>query len=162
MIWHSGSTPDSHAEVFYIPETGWGGVILTNKNHILEEDGLYYLKEHIISLLNGDEPDQALDHSLTIQYIMLGFVLLLVILSIFLGKRFRTRKYLKKGTGLFLGFLFTGLSAALVPLFTFSTSSPWHSISVFAPDIALLTILAIIMLAINGLLLIRIILKKTR
>ncbi|MEC1892347.1 serine hydrolase domain-containing protein [Cytobacillus firmus] len=162
MIWHSGSTPDSHAEVFYIPETGWGGVILTNKNHILEEEGLYYLKDHIISLLKGDEPEGVPNHSVTIQYIMLGFVLLLVILSIFLGKRFRTRKYLKKGTGLFLGFLFTGLSAALVPLFTFSTSSPWHSISVFAPDIALLTILAIIMLAINGLLLIRIILKKTR
>ncbi|MEK3856325.1 serine hydrolase domain-containing protein [Cytobacillus sp. FSL H8-0458] len=34
IIWHSGSTPDSHSEVFCIPGTGWGGVILTNKNHI--------------------------------------------------------------------------------------------------------------------------------
>ncbi|USK50435.1 beta-lactamase family protein [Bacillus sp. CMF12] len=161
-IWHSGSTPDSHAEVFYIPETGWGGVILTNKNHILEEDGLYYLKNHIISLLNGDEPEQVPNLSLTIQYIVLGCVLLLVILSIYLWKRLRTQKFLKKGMGLFLGLLFIGLSAALVPLFTFSTSSPWHSISVFAPDIALLTILAVIMLGINGLLLIRLIFKKTR
>ena len=162
MIWHSGSTPDSHAEVFYIPETGWGGVILTNKNHILEEDGLYYLKNHIISLLNGDESEQVPNISLTIQYILLGWVLLLVILSIYLWKRFRTRKFLKKGTGLFLGLLFIGLSAALIPLFTASTFSPWHSISVFAPDIALLTILAVILLAINGLLLIRLIFNKAR
>ncbi|EWG12762.1 serine hydrolase domain-containing protein [Cytobacillus firmus] len=162
MIWHSGSTPDSHAEVFYIPETGWGGVILTNKNHILEEDGLYYLKDHIISLLNGEEPEKVPNHSLTIQYITLGCVLLLLILAIYLWKRFKTRKFLKKGMGLFLGMLFIGLSAALVPLFTYSTSSPWHSITVFAPDIALLTILAVIMLAINGLLLIRLILKKRR
>ncbi|WP_163139516.1 serine hydrolase domain-containing protein [Bacillus sp. 22-7] len=162
MIWHSGSTPDSHAEVFYIPGTGWGGVILTNKNHILEEDGLYYLKEHIISLLNGDEPDQVPDHSLTIQYIMVGGFLLLVILSIYLWKRLRTQKYLKKGMGVFLGMLIIGLSAALAPLFTFSTSSPWHSITVFAPDIALLTILAVIMLAINGLLVITLAFKSTR
>lgn len=161
MIWHSGSTPDSHAEVFYIPGTSWGGVILTNKNHILEEDGLYYLKEHIISLLTDDEPEKVPSHSLAIQYIMLGCILLLVILSIFLGTRFRTRKYFKKGTGLFLGLLFIGLSAALIPLFIFTTSSPWHSISVFAPDIAFLTILAVIVMAINGLLLFRLILKKT-
>ncbi|WP_370223944.1 serine hydrolase domain-containing protein [Cytobacillus sp.] len=162
MIWHSGSTPDSHAEVFYIPDTGWGGVILTNKNHILEEDGLYYLKDHIISLLNGDEPEKVPNHSLTIQYILLGCVLLLVILAIYLWKRFRTRKFLKKGTGLFLGLIFIGLSAALIPLFTSSTSSPWHSVSVFAPDISLLTILAVIMLAINGLQLIRLIFNKAR
>ncbi|MGN7177139.1 serine hydrolase domain-containing protein [Cytobacillus sp. SAFR-174] len=162
IIWHSGSTPDSHAEIFYIPGTSWGGVILTNKNHILEEDGLYYLKEHIISLLNGDEPEQVPNHSLTIQYILLGCVLLLVILSIYLWKRFRTRKFLKKGKGLSVGLIFIGLSAALIPVFTACTSSPWHSISVFAPDIALLTIVAVIMLAINGLLLIRLIHKKTK
>ncbi|MEK3856324.1 hypothetical protein [Cytobacillus sp. FSL H8-0458] len=102
------------------------------------------------------------NQSVTIQFIMLGCILLLVILSILSGTRFRTRKYFQKGTGLFLGLLFIGLSAALIPLFTFSTSSPWHSISVFAPDIALLTIVAVIMLAINGLLLIRLILKKTQ
>ncbi|MEH6989686.1 serine hydrolase domain-containing protein [Cytobacillus firmus] len=162
IIWHSGSTPDSHAEIFYIPGTSWGGVILTNKNHILEEDGLYYLKEHIISLLNGDEPEQVPNHSLTIQYILLGCVLLLVILSIYLWKRFRTRKFLKKGKGLSVGLIFIGLSAALIPVFTASTSSPWHSISVFAPDIALLTILGVILLAIIGLLLIRLILKKAK
>lgn len=56
MIWHSGSTPDSHAELFYIPKTDWGGVILTNKNNQLEEEGLYYLKLGIINILNGDQP----------------------------------------------------------------------------------------------------------
>ncbi|MEH7573837.1 penicillin-binding protein, partial [Cytobacillus firmus] len=81
------------------------------------------MKEHIISLLNGDEPDQVPDHSLTIQYIMVGGFLLLVILSIYLWKRLRTQKYLKKGMGVFLGMLIIGLSAALAPLFTFSTSS---------------------------------------
>ncbi|KON90152.1 penicillin-binding protein [Sporosarcina globispora] len=162
IIWHSGSTPDSHAEVFYIPETGWGGVILTNKNHILEEDGLYYLKNNIINLLNGDEPEQVPDHSLAIQCLMLGCILLLIMLSIYLWKRFRAQKSLKKGAGLFLGLLFIVLSAALVPLLTYSTASPWNSISVFAPDIALLTVLSVILLAINGLQLIISAFKKSR
>ncbi|KAF0821068.1 Beta-lactamase class C-like and penicillin binding proteins (PBPs) superfamily [Bacillus sp. ZZV12-4809] len=162
MIWHSGSTPDSHAEVFYIPETGWGGVILTNKNHVMEEEGLYYLKEHIISLLNGEKPEKVPSLNSDVQYIMLGCILLLILLSIFLGNRIRNQKHIKKGVCLFLGLVLIGLSAAIIPLFTFITSSPWHSISVFAPDIACLAILAVIMLAINGLLLVILALKKAK
>lgn len=162
MIWHSGSTPDSHAEVFYIPETGWGGGILTNKNHVMEEEGLYYLKEHIISLLNGEKPEKVPSLNSDVQYIMLGCILPLILLSIFLGNRIRNQKHIKKGVCLFLGLVLIGLSAAIIPLFTFITSSPWHSISVFAPDIACLAILAVIMLAINGLSLVILALKKAK
>ena len=56
MIWHSGSTPDARAELFTLNESGWSGVILTNKNHVLEETALSVLKKGIISILNGEEP----------------------------------------------------------------------------------------------------------
>ena len=44
MIWHSGSTPDARTEIFTLNKSGWGGVILTNKNHVLEEPALSVLK----------------------------------------------------------------------------------------------------------------------
>ncbi|YAR63499.1 hypothetical protein ACUIAK_12730 [Bacillus cytotoxicus] len=44
VIRHSGLTPNSHAKMFFIPKTDWGGVILTNKNHIFEEEALPQLK----------------------------------------------------------------------------------------------------------------------
>jgi hypothetical protein len=41
-------------------------------------------------------------------------------------------------------------SAAVIPLLIYSTGSPWHIIQVFAPDVALLTIILVILLALNG------------
>lgn len=56
MIWHSGSTPDAHGEVFYLPQKRIGGVILTNKNHIFEEEGLIYVKQGILDIIDGKTP----------------------------------------------------------------------------------------------------------
>ena len=56
MIWHSGSTPDARTEIFTLNKSGWGGVILTNKNHVLEEPALSVLKKGIINILNEEEP----------------------------------------------------------------------------------------------------------
>lgn len=44
------------------------------------------------------------------------------------------------------------LSFAIIPLLIYSTGSTWQSITVFAADIALLTSIIVILMALNGLL----------
>ena len=68
MIWHSGSTPDARAEIFTLNKSGWSGVILTNKNHVLEETALSVLKKGIISILNGEEPVDILKNTINTNY----------------------------------------------------------------------------------------------
>ncbi|MGE6259805.1 serine hydrolase domain-containing protein [Heyndrickxia sporothermodurans] len=160
MIWHSGSTPDSHAEVFFIPKSGFGGVILTNKNHILEEEELIYLKQGIINILNGEEPVDVPKYIPTVQLIMTGILCLLFLMSIFLLVKVKKGKVRKRSVWRFFGIILLVLSIAIIPLLIYSTGSPWHSIKVFAADIALLTTIMAILLALNGLVSIYISLKK--
>ncbi|GIN88886.1 penicillin-binding protein [Heyndrickxia sporothermodurans] len=160
MIWHSGSTPDSHAEVFFIPESGFGGVILTNKNHILEEEELIYLKQGIINILNGEEPVDVPKYIPTVQLIMTGILCLFFLMSIYLLIKVKKGKVRKRSVWRFFGIILLVLSIAIIPLLIYSTGSPWHSIKVFAADIALLTTIMAILLALNGLVSIYISLKK--
>ena len=162
LLWHSGSTPDSHAEMFYIPNTDWGGAILTNKNNQLEEVGLYYLKIGIINILNGDESVDVPKNTPTVQLITLGFICLLIVLFIYLLVKLKSNKIRKNGLWAFLGIFFLILSIILIPIFTKLVESPWHAIEVFSPDIALLTIITVILFALNGLLAINISLKKLK
>lgn len=153
MIWHSGSTPDTHSELFYIPNTDWGGVILTNKNNQLEEEGLYYLKLGIINIFNGDQPVDVPKNTPIIQFIILGFICLLFVLFMYLFLTLKSKKTRKsKGLWAILGYLCLILSVVIVPLLIYFVQSPWHSIKMFTPDIALLTIIMLTLLAFNGLL----------
>lgn len=152
MIWHSGSTPDSRAEVFFIPETGWGGVILTNKNHILEEKALVYLKQGIINILNGEEPVDIPQYNPIVQLVMIGIIVLLFIISIYLLVKVKIGKIRKRTIWRTSGIIFLLLSIAMIPLLIYSVGSPWHTIKVFAADIALLSIIIVIFLALNGVL----------
>lgn len=162
MIWHSGSTPDSHAEMFYIPSTDWGGVILTNKNNQLEEEGLYYLKTGIINILNGEQPVDIPKNTPTIQFASLGFICLLVVLFIYLLLKLKSKKIRKNGLWAIMGIFCLILSITLIPLFINIVGAPWHAIEVFSPDIALLTIIMVTLLAFNGLLAIRISFKNLK
>jgi CubicO group peptidase (beta-lactamase class C family) len=152
MIWHSGSTPDSHSELFMLPETGWGGVILTNKNNILEEEGLYYLKMGIIDILNGDEPVEIPDNTPVVQTIFLVITCLLAALAIYFIIKMRTRHTFKKGLWGVIGIVFMISAISLIPLLTYFTQSPWHAIRVFSPDVAFLLVATNGLLALNGLL----------
>lgn len=152
MFWHSGSTPDSHAELFYIPETDWGGVILTNKNHILEENGLYYLKSGIMNILHGKEPVDIPNSTPVTQIITLLLICFLLTMLIYLIIKVRSKSIHKKGLWRIGGVMSVGLAVVLIPLLIYSTKSPWHTIRMFAPDVALLTIITVILLALNGLL----------
>lgn len=152
MIWHSGSTPDSHAEVFFMPETGWGGVILTNKNHIFEEEALVYLKQGIINILNGEELVDIPKYSPTIQIILIVISCLLFIMFIYLLAKVKSGQMLKRHVWRIFGTIFLIISVATIPVLIYSTASPWHTMKVFAADMALLIIIIIILLALNGLL----------
>lgn len=150
MIWHSGSTPDSHAEVFFIPETGWGGAILTNKNHILEEEALIYLKQGIINILHGEEPVEVPEYTPTVQFIMLGIICLLLTICIYQLVKVKSGTVRKRKLWRISGVILLGLSIAIIPVFIYSTGSPWHSITLFAADIALLTLVLVALLAVIG------------
>ncbi|MFJ7735655.1 serine hydrolase domain-containing protein [Lysinibacillus sp. NPDC097287] len=156
MIWHSGSTPDSHSEMFYIPKTDWGGVILTNKNNQLEEEGLYYLKIGIINILNGDEPVDIPDNTLILQFIILGFICLLFGIYIYLLLKTKLEKTRKNGLWAGVGIFCLIFAIVLLPLIVYFLGAPWHAIKVFSPDVALLTIITITLLAFIGLTAIRI------
>lgn len=155
-----GSNSDSHAEVFFIPETDWGGVILTNKNHILEEEALIHLKQGIINILTGKEPINAPKSPPTIQLTMIGILCLLFIMFIYQIEKALSGKVYKKSLWLISGIIFLTISITIIPLLIYSTGSPWNSIKIFAADIALLTKIMVMFLALDGLLLIYISLKK--
>ncbi|MGE7675725.1 serine hydrolase [Lysinibacillus sp. NPDC094403] len=152
MIWHSGSNPDARSEVFYIPETDWGGVILTNKSHILEEKSLLYLKQGIIDILNGKEPVNAPKYTPTFQIIMITILCLLFVTFIYLLKKVKTKKLKKRGVSGIFGFTLLILGIISIPLISYITGTPWHTIRFFAPDIAFLTIIMVTLLTLNGLL----------
>ncbi|MCC1488169.1 beta-lactamase family protein [Bacillus tropicus] len=160
MIWHSGSTPDARAEIFTLNKSGWSGVILTNKNHVLEETALSELKKGIISILNGEEPVDIPKNIPLIQIVLLLVTLILFIISIMLIKKYKHMKNVKKLIWLFIGSLSLLLSIIFIPLLTYSTSSPWRTIKIFAPDVALVTSIIVTLLAANGLISIFIALRR--
>ncbi|MDR4165877.1 serine hydrolase domain-containing protein [Bacillus paranthracis] len=162
MIWHSGSTPDARAEIFTLNKSGWSGVILTNKNHVLEETALSELKKGIISILNGEEPVDIPKNIPLTQIIMLIVTLILFVISIMLIKKYKHMKTVKKVIWLSIGGLSLLLSITFIPLLTYSTSSPWRTIKIFAPDVALVTSIIVTLLAVNGLISIRIALRRKK
>ncbi|KAA0766475.1 serine hydrolase [Bacillus sp. SH5-2] len=162
MIWHSGSTPDARTEIFTLNKSGWGGVILTNKNHVLEEPALSVLKKGIISILNEEEPVDPHKSIPFTQIVMSTVILALFISSIMLIKKYKHKKTVKKLIWLFVGNLFLLLSIIFIPLLTYCTSSPWRTIKIFAADVGLLTSIIVILLAVNGLLSIFIGIRRKR
>ncbi|MDV2682778.1 serine hydrolase [Alkalihalophilus lindianensis] len=154
MIWHSGSTPDSRSEIFYIPETGWGGVILTNKNHILEEDALAYLKHGIINILNGEEAVKVPTYFPLIQMIIIALLCFLTAMFIYIIVKSKSAIVRKKALWRSLGIILVFLSITIIPLLLYFVGVPWHTIKGFATDVAWLTITFSILSLVNGILLI--------
>ncbi|WP_307256919.1 serine hydrolase domain-containing protein [Oikeobacillus pervagus] len=152
MIWHSGSTPDSRAELFAIPETGWGGVILTNKNHILEEAALIHLRNGIIDILNGEKPADIPKSPPYTQIVVMGIIGLLFVLFATLLVQIQSKKIHKRKAWRIFGIVLLILSISMIPSLIYRVGTPWHTLKVFAADIAFLTILMVILLALNGIL----------
>ncbi|MEY8347926.1 serine hydrolase domain-containing protein [Bacillus cereus] len=160
MIWHSGSTPDSHAEMFFIPKTEWGGVILTNKNHILEEEALSYLKQGIINIINREDPVDIPPNTPIVQLVTTGIICFLFVMCIYLLVKIKLGKFHRRMLWFICGIAFGISSIGFIPSLTYSTGSPWHAIKVFSPDLAYLSIGIVVMLALNGLISMLIACKK--
>lgn len=151
MIWHSGSTPYSRTDIFFYPKSKWGAIILTNKEHILEEAALIHFRNGVISIMNGEEPTNVDGHFPTIQVTISLFLLILAgtIVRLLVNiKSSKEKRYHRMTIG--IGIILILLAILLIPSLIYFTSSPWHSITLFAPDIALLTVLLTILLFGNG------------
>ena len=148
IIWHSGSTPDAHAELFYIPEEDWGAIILTNKNHIFEETSLPLLKQGIIDIMHDHKPGNIPSYHPTFQLILCLLLTALFLWTIFLIIK---RKNLNRKKGLLIiGTLSLVLGVIIIPILIYMTQSPWRSISIFAPDIAFLTLSLAVLIVMCG------------
>ncbi|MBM7702147.1 serine hydrolase domain-containing protein [Metabacillus iocasae] len=150
MIWHAGSTPDSRSEIFYYPSSRLGGVILTNKNHILEEATLTQFRDGILSIINGEKTKNVTKPFPYIQLSITLIACLLVTLLLYLIVRKLRSPIIQKTKWRRRGLLLIGASIGIIPIFIYSIHTPWHTIVAFAPDLAHLTGIVVILLAING------------
>ncbi|MEH7225403.1 serine hydrolase domain-containing protein [Bacillus sp. JJ1566] len=154
MIWHSGSTPDFRTDIFFYPERKWGSVILTNKEHILEEAALIHFRNGIISIMNGEEPAHVEASNPTIQIVISLILLILAGTIARILVKIKSRKEIRfRRMPIVLGILFILLALSLIPLLIYFSLSPWHSITLFAPDIAFLTVLLSVLMFGTGTLL---------
>lgn len=153
MIWHAGSTPDSRSEIFFLPESGWSAIILTNKNNELESKEVTNLKDGIIDILNGEKPNAISDSIPLALLISIGVLCIcLGILIYFIVQMKKGEKIHNKKVGLIFSLIFLIFAIALIPLVISYTGLPWRSISLFAPDLALLVTLVAVLFGLNGLL----------
>lgn len=122
LVWHSGSTPEARAEIFFIPEQGVGAVILTNKDHILEEARLIQVSKDLRGILDGQDPKPP---SAGIHPVIWGLaVTLIILLAIMIWMLLRMHKRsLKLYLTLPLSLVLFAMSAGIIPLFTRLTSS---------------------------------------
>ncbi|MBT2762270.1 serine hydrolase domain-containing protein [Paenibacillus sp. ISL-20] len=152
LVWHSGSTPEARAEIFFIPDRGLGAVILTNKNHILEEARLSQVSKDLRGILDGQDPKPPSAGVHPMIWGLAGTLFILLAILIWLLLRMKKRN-LKLYLTLPLSLVLFAMSAGIIPLFTRLTSSPWNSIRLFAPDIAYMTLGIVAILAWMGLVL---------
>lgn len=152
MLWHSGSTPEARAEIFFIPDRDMGAVILTNKDHILEEARLIQASKDLRGILDRQDPKPPSVGTHPVIWGLAGTLLILLAIAFWMLLRIRKRN-LKPYLTLPLSLTLFVISGGMIPLFTRMVSSPWKSIRLFAPDIAYMTLGIAACVAIMGLLL---------
>lgn len=153
MIWHAGSTPDSRSEIFFLPESGWSAVILTNKNNELEAMELTNLKNSIINILNGEKPDDTPDEIPFALLISIGILCVLLGILVYLIVKIKSGKKIHKRRIWWISsFIFSVFAIALIPSMISYIGLPWRSIKLFASDLALLVTWVVILSGLNGLL----------
>ncbi|EFU39571.1 putative penicillin-binding protein [Paenibacillus vortex V453] len=152
MLWHSGSTPEARAEIFFIPDRGMGAVILSNKDHILEEARLIQVSKDLRSIIDGQDPKPLSVGTHPLIWLLAGIWIILMIIVVWMLIITNKRSFMLHLALPFSLILFV-ISGGIIPLFTSLSSSPWNSIRLFAPDIAYLTLGIVACVAIMGLLL---------
>ncbi|WP_458122703.1 serine hydrolase domain-containing protein [Paenibacillus sp. Z3-2] len=149
--YHTGATPEYKSEIFFIPGQDLGAVLLTNKYHELEAVSYLSIMEGIRSIMNGKNPGLA-QLDVSTQWITLGVVLLLAIISFISLIRLKRRTRINKKLWVSTGILSVIFAVGLIPLFTYSMGVSWRTVGLFLPDIEFLIQCLIAILAIHGLL----------
>ncbi|WP_026672997.1 serine hydrolase domain-containing protein [Alkalihalobacterium bogoriense] len=149
FLFHGGATSDFRAEMFFIPEQEVAVVLLTNKYHIMDDYQVYSMVEGIRSIMKGTEPIQLSKPSYSLQWIILGATILLAALTVIHIIIRRKKIANKKWTFSYGVFLFI-LAVAIIPILTYVMNSPWRTIRIFAPDVALLVHILVVIVATNG------------
>lgn len=149
--YHTGATTEYRSEIFFIPEQDLGAVLLMNKYHELEAVSYLSIMEGIRSIMNGENPNLA-QLNVSMQWVTLGVVLLLAILSIISLILLRRRTEINKKLWGSMGILSVIVAVGLIPLFTYSMDISWRTVGLFLPDVAFLIQCLIAVLAVHGLL----------
>ena len=139
IFFHGGATPHSRAEMYYDPVQGTSGVLLTNKYHTLEDQQVSQILDGIRGLTQNIAPDALPKQKHPVQWIMTASVFLgtlLLALNVYRMLRKTAGRRIPRFTG---ALVLAVTAVALVPLLTYATGTPWHSIRLFAPDIAVLS-----------------------
>lgn len=158
LIGHSGSNANFRSEMWLIKDTDWGFVLLTNKNHALEESYLTQLSFDIAGILVGNNTNAPIEKSSPKgRWIFLGIVITLILLSIYwwyclsIGRVKISSKWFWSITSIVL----TLLTLILFPLLIKLIGFPWHTLWLFIPDITLTLLMLNIILFLNAFLSIR-------
>jgi CubicO group peptidase (beta-lactamase class C family) len=147
---HGGATTDFRGEMFFIPEQNVAAVLLTNKYHSLEDAQVAYIMKGIRAIMDRNDPGNLPVQSYSIQWIILGVTLLFAILTAVNFIRLRSKRVLSKKNSYIIGIISLIIAVGLIPLFVYFIGSPWKTISLFTPDLALLTYCLVVIFALNG------------
>lgn len=78
LIGHGGSNTNFRSEMWLIDYKDWGFVLLTNKNHALEENYLMNVSIDIGSIIAGNDPTPVQKSTPTGRWIFLAIVVALI------------------------------------------------------------------------------------
>ncbi|WP_052504434.1 serine hydrolase domain-containing protein [Rossellomorea aquimaris] len=150
---HGGETPDSRAELFINPQQDYGFILLTNKNNFSEVLSTVRMREGIKMIVEeGKSPKvQQLNHHM--QWSTFIVTLFLLLLSSWNLYRLIKKTKIKSKVWIFIGVLSILLSIIMIPLIIYLFNSPWNTINLYAPAIAILIKVLVGILATNGVLL---------
>lgn len=148
--YHGGATPHFRAEMFFIPEQNFGAVLLTNKYHAMEDHQVTRIMEGIRSIVNKTSPSDLPKQNYTIQWILLGIVILTMLVSALCLIRLKKKSMINKKLWSAIGVVLIILAVGLIPILAYSMATPWHTIKLFTPDVAFLVICITGILAIDA------------
>ncbi|PFA66480.1 penicillin-binding protein [Bacillus sp. AFS015802] len=147
---HGGETPDYRSELFINPKQNYGFILLTNKNNFSEVLSTVWMRDGIRTILEeGKMPDvKTMDHHL--QWSALLITVFLLMLCCWNLYRLRTKTSIKKRRWIFTGTFSVIFAFGLIPSITYFFYTPWHSINLYAPDIAFFINLVVGILTLYG------------
>ncbi|MGQ4665426.1 serine hydrolase domain-containing protein [Metabacillus halosaccharovorans] len=161
-FYHGGETPDSRSELLVNSEKNYGFILLTNKNNISEVLQTTYMKESIKAIIeNGKLPESPkVTHQM--QWMTLFGTILLSLLSVWNLFVLKRKSTVRKKLWIIVGLTSIICSITLIPALTYIFGAPWHTISYYAPDTALLIKCLVGVFACNGFIIISIIILKNK